>query len=89
MFTWNYAIKSFQVLLAAKDEICCFCLEDLQTDVHLFLQCPFARAIWFGSQLSIRPDRIQPQDLKELLKSCLNVSIRTQIRLFPYYILFG
>ena len=59
------------------DDICCFCLQDLQTDAHLFLQCPFACAFWFGSRLSIRPDRIQPQDLKEWLKSCLNVSIRT------------
>ncbi|KAL0001694.1 hypothetical protein SO802_015475 [Lithocarpus litseifolius] len=38
----------------ATSNVCLMCNEDEETANHLFLQCPFARAIWLGSSLGIR-----------------------------------
>ena len=38
----------------AASNVCLMCNEEEETVNHLFLQCPFARAIWHGSSLGIR-----------------------------------
>ena len=42
-----------------------------ETLEHLFLKCSFSRAIWFGSELSIRTDRLQVVLLKDWVKEWL------------------
>ena len=47
---------------------CNFCQQAPETVEHLFLQCSFARAVWFGIPLTIRPDRLQSQDITSWLQ---------------------
>ena len=39
-------------------DTCPFCQEERETLDHLFLKCPFARAVWLGSEITIRTDTL-------------------------------
>ncbi|XP_043700098.1 uncharacterized protein LOC122650780 [Telopea speciosissima] len=42
------------------DPGCCLCGYNLETCDHLLFECPFPRAVWFGSNLSFLVSNIQP-----------------------------
>ena len=44
-------------------ELCSLCGQCQESTTHLFLNCLFAKAIGFGSSLSIRLDTIHPQNI--------------------------
>ena len=50
---------------------CQFCQSTKENETHLFSLCPFVRAVRFGSQLTLWPDFISPQNEVDQLKSCL------------------
>ncbi|KAF7825711.1 putative Rpp4C4 [Senna tora] len=42
---------------------CHLCGQQSETLDHLFLHCTFAKAIWFGSDLCLRTDQLQPDSI--------------------------
>ncbi|KAF4351671.1 hypothetical protein F8388_024504 [Cannabis sativa] len=34
-------------------QLCCFCSNAMESPLHLFVQCPFVVALWFGSPVPI------------------------------------
>ncbi|XVF42020.1 hypothetical protein PTKIN_Ptkin01aG0326800 [Pterospermum kingtungense] len=44
---------------------CVFCLNNEESVEHLFFECTFARAFWFGSELSLRTDGLGLNSVKE------------------------
>ncbi|XVF66356.1 hypothetical protein PTKIN_Ptkin10aG0029100 [Pterospermum kingtungense] len=57
--------------------ICPMCEQENETTEHLFLLCPFARAVWFGSDLTIRMDLMEVTSLKDWIKSWLEKPLLT------------
>ena len=39
-------------------DTCPFCQEDRETLENLFLRCHFARAVWLGSEITVRTDTL-------------------------------
>ena len=40
----------------------------METDVHLFLECPMAKAIWFGCRWSLRSEKLNLSNCEEIPK---------------------
>lgn len=45
-----------------------FCTQDMETQVHLFFCCPFARVFWFGSPLQLGVTMVVGGDFMECWK---------------------
>ena len=50
---------------------CLICNEDEESINHLFMHCPFARAIWHGSNLEIRTSELHHSSFKQWVKACI------------------
>ncbi|KAL0006201.1 hypothetical protein SO802_013762 [Lithocarpus litseifolius] len=55
----------------ATSNVCLMCNEDEETVNHLFLQCPFVRAIWLGSSLGIRTYFLVTNSVKQWVVSAI------------------
>ena len=55
----------------AASNVCLMCNEEEETVNHLFLQCPFARAIWLGSSLGIRTSFLVTSSVKQWVVSAI------------------
>ena len=51
--------------------VCLMCNEEEETVNHLFLQCPFAGAIWRGSSLGIRTSFLATSSVKQWVVSAI------------------
>ena len=47
------------------------CDEEEETTIHLFLNCPCARAIWHGSILGLRTFELQCNSVEQWLSQCI------------------
>ncbi|XVE58589.1 hypothetical protein DITRI_Ditri04bG0181700 [Diplodiscus trichospermus] len=56
-----------------------------ETVEHLFLCCPFAGAVWFGSNLSIRTDRSNTDSLRNWIMSWLEKTCLTNDDTWWFY----
>ena len=65
--------------------ICPNCLKEEETLEHLFLLCPLARAIWFGSELSLRVDYIITQKVKDWIGEWLSKPELQKEKAFWFY----
>lgn len=52
---YNLFMEKFKQCFA-KDTGCALCPTDREDLEHLFKDCPFAKAVWIGSNLGIRTD---------------------------------
>ena len=52
--------------------ICPIYLKEDETLEHLYLLCPLARVVWFGSNLSLRVDHFRPQKIKDWIGEWLS-----------------
>ena len=76
-FVWKLLKDSLPTMLALKtrgintDGLCPMCNTEKESLTHLFLLCPFARAIWNGSTLSIHTSEFSNLSVHQWLKSIL------------------
>ena len=61
------------------------CYKEEETLEHLFLLCPFVRAVWFGIDLSIRTDEFALNDIKDWIQDWLLKSEPTQSEALWFY----
>ena len=47
------------------------CNENKESLNHLFMMCPFTRAIWHGSNLAIRSFELQYSSIKQWVEDCI------------------
>ncbi|KAF7821715.1 ribonuclease H [Senna tora] len=78
MFLWrvyNNALPNLHNLRRHHSQIYTTCQmcdrEEEETLDNLFVRCPFARAIWFGSPMSFRTDLLNPQYLQRFIEDLL------------------
>uniref|UniRef100_A0A2N9ET81 Reverse transcriptase domain-containing protein n=2 Tax=Fagus sylvatica TaxID=28930 RepID=A0A2N9ET81_FAGSY len=63
---------------------CPLCKNDQESVVHIFLHCPIAKALWFGSQWGIRSEFLPISDASKLIEfilkpsSCIQVSVELE-----------
>ncbi|XWS57019.1 hypothetical protein CRYUN_Cryun09bG0135800 [Craigia yunnanensis] len=50
---------------------CPMCYREGENMEHLFFLCPFTRAVWFGTDLTIRTDRLALSSIKEWIQEWL------------------
>ncbi|XP_048322902.2 uncharacterized protein LOC107414189 [Ziziphus jujuba] len=78
MFLWRLAadVLSTKDLLFERigkgDPSCSFCGSSKETPSHLFLECPVARAVAFGSKWGLRLDSIPLRNMQEMVRWCVN-----------------
>uniref|UniRef100_A0A803Q980 Reverse transcriptase domain-containing protein n=1 Tax=Cannabis sativa TaxID=3483 RepID=A0A803Q980_CANSA len=48
-------------------QLCCFCSKEMESPLHIFVQCPSAVAIWFGSPVPIRSSMVSTDSLKSFV----------------------
>ncbi|KAF4371843.1 hypothetical protein F8388_009238 [Cannabis sativa] len=48
-------------------QLCCFCSKEMESPLHIFVQCPFAVALWFGSPVPIRSSMVSTNSLKSFV----------------------
>ena len=68
--------------------ICPMCHNEEEKLEHLLLLCPFARAVWFGSELSIRTDSFTINDIKDWIQEWLMKPDLTQPKAAWFYAQF-
>ncbi|KAF7824263.1 ribonuclease H [Senna tora] len=79
-FIWRIVTDALPNLVNLKrhhlqvDETCQLCGLQNETLDHVFLHCSFARAVWFGSSLSIRTEDFAPSSIVECLTTWFNQS---------------
>ena len=61
------------------------CKMDDESLEHLFILCPFARAVWFGINLSIRTDAFSQTNIKEWIQGWLNMKELTHLKALWFY----
>ena len=62
-FTWEF--HRFHLF-------CPICSKEDETLEHLFLLCPIARVVWFGSELSLRINHLRVQKIKDWIGEWLS-----------------
>ena len=68
---------------------CPFCQREEEADVHFLLKCDYARAIWFGSVLTIKSEDVQVDSIRDWLKVYVEdgfVRSQTRIQITCYLI---
>ncbi|GAU51479.1 hypothetical protein TSUD_413680 [Trifolium subterraneum] len=63
------------------DSICPTCNQSLETTDHTFLQCEWARLVWFGSPLTITTTNAKNQNFSDWLRYMLTNSSSTSMQL--------
>ena len=61
----NDSIANF---VPSSNQVCVLCNEALESTVHIFWECPLARAVWFGSVWGIRTDCIIINNASQLVE---------------------
>jgi hypothetical protein len=61
------------------DYICVLCDHSCESDVHLFWDCPMARALWFGSRWGIKTDQITMSSSCQIVELLLAPPIELEI----------
>ena len=61
--------------IVLEDINCSLCQEDTKSRVHLFAQCPAARAIWFGCKWGLRTGNLQVSNNSDIVKLVLESPI--------------
>uniref|UniRef100_A0A803Q8C8 CCHC-type domain-containing protein n=1 Tax=Cannabis sativa TaxID=3483 RepID=A0A803Q8C8_CANSA len=69
----NEAIPTKNRLHFLQDKTCSLCDYDLENASHLFFNCNFARAIWFGGLFPVRVDGIVSESLITLLETIVDI----------------
>ncbi|XP_060973884.1 uncharacterized protein LOC133039097 [Cannabis sativa] len=69
----NEAIPTKNRLHFLQDKTCSLCDYDLENASHLFFNCNFARAIWFGGLFPLRIDGIASESLITLLETIIDI----------------
>lgn len=54
------------------DAICNLCNEEEENLDHLFLSCQLARSLWFGSNLTVKPQYLQQKSIQDWLRVWFN-----------------
>ena len=79
-FIWKLVHDSIPVLAILKGRsitnysICPLCNEGEETTTHLFQQCTFARAVWYGSMLNIRTSEFSHMTTKQWIKDGISTN---------------
>ncbi|XP_023912636.1 uncharacterized protein LOC112024225 [Quercus suber] len=78
MFLWRLAVNTlptrdnlsrrFQIV----DTSCLFCKENIETPIHLFLNCNASRAFWFSACWGFRPEQITISNTEDIIKLVLH-----------------
>ena len=55
-------------------DTCPFCQEERETLDHLFLKCPFTRAVWLGSEITIRTDTLPYHTISDWISNWIERS---------------
>ena len=65
--------------------MCLICLNDEKNLEHLFLLCPLAKVVWFGTDLSIITDKFELINLQKWIQDRLANSKLTQPKALWFY----
>ena len=74
LFLWRVAAgilptkDSIAKFVPSSNQVCVLCNEALESTVHIFWECPLARAMWFGSVWGIRTDCIIINNASQLVE---------------------
>ncbi|KAG8386562.1 hypothetical protein BUALT_Bualt03G0161200 [Buddleja alternifolia] len=70
-FIWRILHKSFSTravlgrFIEPETPLCPFCHEDVETDLHLFLECRITRRLWWKSKWNFRPQILNLSSLHD------------------------
>ena len=76
-FIWKFLHESLPVFEVLNNRgilfssNCLICNEENESLDHLFMKCPFTRAIWHGSNLAIRSSELQYRSVKQWVKDSI------------------
>ncbi|KAF7844182.1 ribonuclease H [Senna tora] len=84
MFLWRVLNNNLSACSVLKnhhmslEDVCLACGENGESLNHIFLHCPFARVVWFGTHLSYRTPSI------DVLGRCRNLRVMEGRKVDPY-----
>jgi hypothetical protein len=63
--------ESIQKFAPILDPSCSLCDHQSETFIHLFWECPFARALWFSCSWGLKPASIQLSSISDLINTLI------------------
>ncbi|KAF7839728.1 ribonuclease H [Senna tora] len=73
------------------DADCPFGCDSAETEQHLFKDCQFAKAIWFGSNIMIRTEHITQPSIVDWIDNCFNQANQSNdplLKKLPFFLSF-